>query len=62
MKTTQAQLAHRAKPGRKQKHPGEPLKRRCVRATDAQWAAVQRIGVERWRELAVAEAQRVNDK
>ena len=46
------------KPGRKQKHPGEPLKRRCIRATDAQWAAVQRIGVERWRELAVAEAQK----
>jgi hypothetical protein len=49
----------RAKPGRKQKHPGEPLKRRCVRATDAQWSAVQRIGVERWRELAVAESQRI---
>jgi hypothetical protein len=30
--------------------------RRCVRATDAQWAAVQRIGVERWRELAVIDA------
>jgi hypothetical protein len=44
--------------GRKLKTPGEPMKNRAMRWTDAGWADVLLIGMDRVRELVAKEAKR----
>lgn len=43
--------------GRKHKTPGEPLKTRAMRWTDAGWADVLYVGVDHVRELVKKEAE-----
>jgi len=45
--------------GRKPKTPGEPMKNRAMRWTDAGWADVLLIGMDRVRELVAKDAKKV---
>jgi hypothetical protein len=45
--------------GRKPNNPGEPMKNRAMRWTDAGWADVMLIGMDRVRELVAKEAKKV---
>jgi hypothetical protein len=45
--------------GRKPKSPGEPMKNRAMRWTDAGWADVLLIGMDRVRELVAKDAKKV---
>jgi hypothetical protein len=45
--------------GAKPKNPGEPMKNRAMRWTDAGWADVLLIGMDRVRELVAKDATKV---